>query len=71
MKEDITIKEQFNKHIETFVNDFNFIIEAHNRTVDELEKHINTLDKIQKIVENEKITGIETKLMIQDILKEK
>ena len=31
----------------------------------------NTLDKIKKIIENEKITGIEAKLMIKDILEEK
>lgn len=71
MKKNTAIKEQFNKHVENFANDFNFIIKTHNETVDELEKYINIVEEIQKIVENEKITGIESKLMIQDILKEK
>ena len=39
----------------------------------EIERYIvnleNTLDKIKKIIDNEKITGIETKLMIKDILE--
>lgn len=39
----------------------------------EIERYIsnleNTLDKIKKIVDNEKITGIEAKLMIKDILE--
>lgn len=41
----------------------------------EIEKYIinleTTLDKIKDIVNNEKITGIEAKLMIKDILEEK
>lgn len=39
----------------------------------EVERYIvnleNTLDKIKKIINNEKITGIEAKLMIKDILE--
>lgn len=30
-----------------------------------------TLDKIKKIINNEKVSGIEAKLMIKDILEEK
>jgi len=41
----------------------------------EIERYIinleNTLDKIKKIIENEKVSGIEAKLMIKDILEEK
>lgn len=39
----------------------------------EIERYIinleNTLDKIKKIIENEKVSGIEAKLMIKDILE--
>lgn len=39
----------------------------------EIERYIinlkNTLDKIKQIINNEKITGIEAKLMIKDILE--
>lgn len=34
------------------------------------DRKIEQLDKIKKIVDNEKITGIEAKLMIKDILEE-
>ena len=34
-------------------------------------EHRKTLEKIQKIVDNEKITGIEARLMIKDILEGK
>ena len=34
-------------------------------------EHRKTLEKIQKIVDNEKITGIEAKLMIKDMLEGK
>lgn len=41
----------------------------------EIERYIvnleNTLDKIKKIIENEKVSGIEAKLMIKDILNDK
>lgn len=36
---------------------------------DEALRHRETLDKIKKIINNEKITGIEAKLMIKDILE--
>ena len=35
----------------------------------EIEKRDNTLSKIKSIIDNEKITGIEAKLMIKDILE--
>lgn len=38
---------------------------------EESEELKKILDKIKKIIENEKITGIEAKLMIKDILEEK
>lgn len=37
---------------------------------DETLRHRETLDKIKKIVDNEKVSGIEAKLMIKDILEE-
>ena len=36
---------------------------------DEALRHRETLERIKKIVDNEKITGIEAKLMIKDILE--
>lgn len=38
---------------------------------DEALRHRETLDKIKKIIDNEKVSGIEAKLMIKDILEEK
>lgn len=37
----------------------------------EIERLTKTLEKIRAIINNEKITGIEAKLMIKDILEEK
>lgn len=43
------------------------IVNEKQETIDKLEE---ILQKIREIVNNDKITGIETKLMIKDLLKE-
>ena len=39
--------------------------------IDTNKYYYKTLEKIQKIVDNEKITGIEARLMIKDVLEGK
>lgn len=56
------------KKIEELLENDRKIIEENYK---EIEKLTKTLEKIRTIINNEKITGIEAKLMIKDILEEK